>query len=143
MFSDRLLGVELRPVNVRAAGEIERAVAAFARSSNSGLIVTASTFSVVHRDLIVAVAAGHKLPSVYYSRLFVTAGGLVSYGPNAVDQYRQAASYIDRILRGEKPADLPVQASTKYELVINLKTAKALGLDVPASVLARADEVIE
>jgi putative tryptophan/tyrosine transport system substrate-binding protein len=137
------LGVELRPVNVRDAGEIEPAVAAFARSSNSGLIVTASTFSVVHRDLIVAVAAGHKLPSVYYSRLFVTAGGLVSYGPNAVDQYRQAASYIDRILRGEKPADLPVQASTKYELVINLKTAKALGLEIPQTLLATADEVIE
>ena len=123
------LGMEVSPVNVRDAGEIERGVAAFARSANGGLIVTASALSVVHRDLIVTLAARHKLPAVYYRRLFVTGGGLISYGPDVVDQYRRAAGYVDRILKGEKPADLPVQAPTKYELVINLKTAKALGLD--------------
>ena len=137
------VGVEVSPVNVRDAGEIERAVAAFARSSNGGLIVTASALAVVHRDLIIALAARHKLPAVYYRRYFVTGGGLISYGPDLVDQYRRAAGYVDRILKGEKPADLPVQAPTKYELVINLKTAKALGLDVPPTLLARADEVIE
>ena len=137
------LGVEVSPVNVRDAGEIERAVAAFARSSNGGLIVTASALAIVHRDLIITLAARHKLPAVYSERFFVAAGGLISYGPDYVDQYRRAAGYVDRILKGEKPADLPVQAPTKYELVINLKTAKALGLDVPPTLLARADEVIE
>jgi putative ABC transport system substrate-binding protein len=136
-------GVELNPVNVRDAGEIERAVAAFARSSNGGLIVTGSALAVVHRALIVTLAARHKLPAVYFDRFFVTAGGLISYGTNQVDQFRRAAGYVDRILKGEKPADLPVQAPTKYELVINLKTAKALGLTVPPALLARADEVIE
>ena len=125
------LGVEVSPVNVRDAGEIERAVAAFARSSNGGLIVTASPLAALHRDLIITLAARHKLPAVYYERYFVAAGGLISYGPDFVDQYRRAAGYVDRILKGEKPADLPVQAPTKYELVINLKTAKALGLEVP------------
>jgi len=136
-------GVDVRPVNVRDAPEIERAVAAFARSTNGGLIVTASPGAAVHRERIITLAARHKLPAVYYERNFVAAGGLISYGPDFVDQYRRAASYVDRILKGEKPADLPVQAPTKYQLVINLKTAKALGLDVPASLLARADEVIE
>ncbi len=137
------LGVEVSPVNLRDAGEIERAVATFAQSSNGGLILTASALSVVHRNLIVALAVRHKLPAVYNNRSFVTDGGLISYGANLIDQYRRAAGYVDRILKGEKPADLPVQAPTKYELVINLKTAKALGLDMPPSVLARADEVIE
>jgi putative tryptophan/tyrosine transport system substrate-binding protein len=137
------LGLELTPIGVGDVGEIERTVAAFARSSNGGLIVTASTSAVIHRDLISMLAARHRLPAVYSFRYFVTAGGLISYGPNSIDPYRRAASYIDRILKGEKPADLPVQAPTKYELVINLKTAKALGLEVPATVLARADEVIE
>ena len=137
------LGVEVSPVNVRDAGEIERAVAAFARSPNGGLIVTASALAIVHRDLIIALAARHKLPAVYFERHFVAGGGLISYGPDLVDQFRRAAGYVDRILKGEKPADLPVQAPTKYELVINLKTAKALGLTVPPSLLARADEVIE
>ena len=137
------VGVEVSPVSVRDAGEIERAVTAFARPGNGGLILTASALSVVHRDLIIALAARHKLPAVYYRRAFVTSGGLISYGYDVVDQYRRAAGYVDRILRGEKPADLPVQAPTKYELAINLKAAKALGLDVPQSVLARADEVIE
>ena len=137
------LGVEAIPVNVRDAGEIERAVAAFARGSNGGLIVTASGLAIVHRELIVTLAARHKLPAVYYYRFFVTDGGLVSYGPDPHDQYRRAAGYVDRILKGEKPADLPVQAPTKLELVINLKTAKALGLDMPTTLLARADEVIE
>jgi putative ABC transport system substrate-binding protein len=137
------LGLELTPIGVGDVGEIERTVAAFARSSNGGLIVTASTSAVIHRDLISMLAARHRLPAVYSFRYFVTAGGLISYGPNSIDPYRRAASYIDRILKGEKPADLPVQAPTKYELVINLKTAKGLGLDMPASVLARADEVIE
>jgi ABC-type uncharacterized transport system substrate-binding protein len=137
------VGIEVNPVNVRDAGEIERAVAAFARSSNGGLIVTGSTLAIVHRELITTLAARHRLPAIYSQRVFVTGGGLISYGPDRVDQYRHAASYVDRILKGEKPADLPVQAPTKYELVINLKTAKALGLDVPAMLLARADEVIE
>jgi ABC-type uncharacterized transport system substrate-binding protein len=137
------LGVEVSPVNVRDAGEIERAVTAFARSANGGLIVTGSALAVVHRDLIITLAARHKLPAVYFRPLFVSDGGLIAYGPNITDQYRRAAGYVDRILKGEKPADLPVQAPTKYELVINLKTAKALGLEIPATVLARADEVIE
>jgi putative ABC transport system substrate-binding protein len=137
------VAVEVIPVNLRYNGEIERAVAAFARSSNGGMIVTGSALALLHRDLIIALAARHKLPAVYYDRFFVTGGGLMSYGPNLVNQYRQAADYIDRILKGKKPADLPVQAPTKYELVINLKTAKALGLDVPPTLLARADGVIE
>jgi len=136
-------GVELSPINVRDAGEIERAIAAFARSSNGGLILTASGLAMVHRDLIIALAARHKLPTIYYYRIFVSAGGLVSYGPDPHNQYRLAASYVDRILKGEKPADLPVQAPTKLELAINLTTAKALGLTVPPTLLARADEVIE
>ena len=138
------LGVELTPVGVRDAGEIERAIAAFARGSNGGLILVGPTSSVQpHRDLIVALAARDRLPAVYANRLFVTGGGLISYAPDSIDQYRRAAGYVDRILKGEKPADLPVQAPTKFELVINLKTAKALGLDIPTTVLARADEVIE
>ena len=137
------LRVEVSPVNMRDAGEIERAVAAFARQPNSGLIVTGSGLSIRHRNLIVSLAAQHKLPTVYSFRLFVTGGGLISYGPDYIDQYRKAADYVDRILKGEKPADLPVQAPTKYELVINLRTAKALGLKVPPMLLARADEVIE
>jgi putative tryptophan/tyrosine transport system substrate-binding protein len=131
------------PINVRDAGEIERAIAAFARSSNGGLIVTAGPRVEIHRELIIALAARHKLPAVYPSRLFVTAGGLISYGPDRLDLYRRAAGYVDRILKGEKPGDLPVQAPTKFELVINLKTAKALGIEVPPTLLARADEVIE
>jgi putative tryptophan/tyrosine transport system substrate-binding protein len=137
------LGVELSPVDARDASEIERAVAAFARSSNGGLIVPASPAATRHRDLIVTLAARHKLPAVYFERSFVAAGGLISYGPDLLDQFRRAAGYVDRILKGEKPADLPVQAPTKYETVLNLKTAKALGLDVPPMLLARADEVIE
>jgi putative ABC transport system substrate-binding protein len=137
------LGVEVSPVNVRDAPEIERGVAAFARSGHGGLIVTGSTLSLVHRELIIALADRHKLPAVYFLRRFVTGGGLISYGADTVDQVRRAAGYVDRILKGEKPADLPVQAPTKYELVINLKTAKALGLTVPPTLLARADEVIE
>ena len=137
------LGVELSPVDVRDAGEIERAVTAFARSPNGGLIVTASALATRHRDLIIALAARHRLPAVYSYRYMVAAGGLVSYGPDSLDQYRRAAGYVDRILKGEKPADLPVQAPTKYALVLNLKTAKALGLDIPTTVLSRADEVIE
>jgi putative ABC transport system substrate-binding protein len=137
------LGVELRPVDTRDAGEIERAVAAFARSADGGLIVTPSASVSVHHDLIITLAVRHKLPAVYSSRDNVTGGGLISYGPNIVDQFRRAAAYVDRILKGEKPADLPVQAPTKYELIINLKTAKALDLDVPPTLLARADEVIE
>ena len=136
-------GVDVKPVKLRDAGEIERAITAFARSQNGGLIVTASAFGLVHRDLIIALAARHKLPAVYPESLFIAAGGLISYGANFIDQYRRVASYVDRILKGEKPADLPVQAPTKYELVINLKTAKALGLTVPPSLLARADQVIE
>ena len=137
------LGVELRPLGVRDAGEIERVVTAFARSSNGGLIVTGSALAIVHRELIATLAARHRLPAVYPLRLFVTVGGLISYGPDSIDPYRLAAGYVDRILKGEKAADLPVQAPTKYELVINLKTAKALGLEVPPTLLARADEVIE
>ena len=137
------LGVELSPVDVREADEIERAITAFARSGNGGLIVTASTLATRHRDLIITLAARHKLPAVYGGRHLATPGGLLSYGPDYVTQFRQAAGYVDRVLKGEKPADLPVQSATKYEMVINLKTAKALGLVVPPSVLARADEVIE
>jgi putative tryptophan/tyrosine transport system substrate-binding protein len=137
------LRVELVPLNLRGAGDIERSVAEFARSSADGLIVTSGPLVAVHRDLIVAAAARHKLPAVYVSRFMAAGGGLISYGPDFVEQYRLAARYVDRILRGEKPADLPVQAPTKYELVINLKTAKALGLEVPPTLLARADEVIE
>jgi putative tryptophan/tyrosine transport system substrate-binding protein len=136
-------GVELSPVNVRDAGEIERAVAAFARLPYGGLIVTGSSLAAVHRDLIVELATRYNLPTVYYERFFVSAGGLLSYGPDLVEQHRQAATYVDRILKGERPADLPVQAPTKYELVLNLKTAKTLGLTVPQTLLARADEVIE
>jgi putative ABC transport system substrate-binding protein len=137
------LGVELSPVGVGDAGAMERAVVAFARSPNGGLIVTASTLAVIHRELITRLAAEHRLPAVYHSSYYTTSGGLISYGPNSIDPFRRAASYVDRILKGEKPADLPVQAPTKYELVINLKTARTLGLEVPPSLLARADEVIE
>jgi putative ABC transport system substrate-binding protein len=137
------LGVEVRPVDMRNAGEIERAITVFAASSNGGLIITGSTAATTHRELIIALAARHRLPAVYYERYYAVAGGLISYGSNTVDECRRAASYVDRILRGDKPADLPVQAPTKYELVINLKTARALGLEVPPTLLARADEVIE
>ena len=137
------LGMDVVPINVRDVPEIERALAAFARSSNGSLIVTPSGFASVNRDLIITLAARHRLPAVYFGRYFVNSGGLISYGNDIIDQYRRAAGYVDRILRGEKPADLPVQAPTKYELVINLKTAKALGLTVPDTLLARADEVIE
>ena len=136
-------GVDLILVNMRDASEIERDITAFARSSNGGLIVTAGPWGTVHRELIITLAARHKLPAVYFERFFVTGGGLISYGPHMIDQYQRAASYVDRILKGEKPDDLPVQVPTNYELAINLKTAKALGLTVPPSVLARADEVIE
>jgi putative tryptophan/tyrosine transport system substrate-binding protein len=136
-------GVEVNPVNVRDASEIEHAVSAFARASNGGLIVTGSALAVVHRDLIIALAARHRLPAVYPVRFFATGGGLISYGPDSIDPYRRAAGYVDRILKGEKPADLPVQAPTKYELVVNLKTANTLGLNVPPTLLALADEVIE
>jgi putative ABC transport system substrate-binding protein len=137
------LGLELRPVGVLDAGELERAVTAFAREPNGGLIVTTSGWTIAHRHLIIALAARHRLPTVYPARYFVTDGGLLSYGPDTIEPYRRAASYVDRVLKGEQPADLPVQASTKFELAINLKTAKALGLDVPPTLLARADEVIE
>jgi putative ABC transport system substrate-binding protein len=137
------LGVELSPIDVRDASEIERAVTAFARFGNGGLIVTASALATRYRDLVIALAARHKLPAVYSGRWFVTGGGLLSYGPDYVDQFRRSAGYVDRILRGEKTADMPVQAPTKYELVINLKAAKALDLDVPSNLLARADAVIE
>jgi putative ABC transport system substrate-binding protein len=136
-------GVELSPVEPRDPGEIERAIAAFARGLNGGLIVASGTLGEIHRELIIALAARHQLPAVYALREFVAGGGLTSYGPDYIDQYRRAAGYVDRILKGEKPADLPVQAPTKYELLVNLKTAKALGLDVPTTLLARADEVIE
>jgi len=137
------LRVEVNPVDTRDAGDIERAVAALARARNGGLIVTGAVGAQLHRDLINTLAARHKLPAVYFDRNFVAAGGLISYGPDVIDQFRKAAGYVDRILKGEGPADLPVQAPTKYELVINLKTAKALGLTIPPSLLARADEVIE
>jgi putative ABC transport system substrate-binding protein len=137
------LRVEVIPVNLRDADEIEQSVATFARSPNGGLIPSPSAAVVRHRDLILTLAARHKLPAIYWDRFFVAAGGLMSYGPDIVEEFRQAAGYVDRILKGEKPADLPVQAPVKYELVINLKTAKALGLEVPPMLLARADEVIE
>ena len=137
------LGVELRPMDVRDPGEIERAVVAFAQVPNGGLIIVAAPSALLHRDLIIALAARYRLPAIYPTRPFVISGGLISYGPDIVDQFRRAAEYVDRVLKGEKPADLPVQAPTKYELAINLKTAKALGLDLPATVLARADKVIE
>jgi putative tryptophan/tyrosine transport system substrate-binding protein len=134
---------ELKPIDLRDASEIERAVTAFARLPNGGLIVAVSAASLIHRDLIIALAAEHRLPVIYAYSVFVTSGGLITYGPDIASQYRRAAGYVDRILKGEKPADLPVQAPTKYELVINLKTAKALGLEIPPMLLARADEVIE
>jgi putative ABC transport system substrate-binding protein len=137
------LAVELSPVGVRDASEIERAVTAFARTPNGSMIVTGNPSAAIHRELIITLAARHRLPAVYSNRAFVTRGGLISYGPEQIDQFRRAAGYVDRILKGEKPADLPVQAPTKYELVINLKTAKALGLTVPPTLLSRADEVIE
>ena len=137
------LGIDVSPVNVRDASAIERSVATFARVGNAGLIVTASALAASHRDLIVGLAARHKLPAVYFVRPFVVAGGLASYGPDVDDSYRVAAVYVDRILKGEKPADLPVQAPTRYQLVINRQTAKSLGLDIPPMLLARADEVIE
>jgi putative ABC transport system substrate-binding protein len=136
-------GVEVSPISVRDAAEIERAVAAFALAGNGGLIVTTSASVLAHRNLIIALSAQHKLPAIYYARFYVTSGGLASYGPDYADQYRRAAGYVDRILKGEKSADLPVQAPTKYELTVNVKTAKALGLTVPPTLLARADEVIE
>jgi putative ABC transport system substrate-binding protein len=137
------LRVDVIPVNMRDASEIKQSVEAFARSPNSGLIPTASAAAVRHRDLILTLAAQHKLPAIYWDRFFVAAGGLTSYGPDLIEQFRQAAGYVDRMLRGEKPADLPVQTPTKFELVINLKTAKALDLTVPPTLLATADEVIE
>jgi putative tryptophan/tyrosine transport system substrate-binding protein len=137
------LRMEVNSINIREAGEIERTITTFADTPSGGLITTAGRFSTLHHDLIIALAARHKLPTVYPYRHIVTAGGLISYGADYPDQYRRAAGYVDRILKGERPADLPVQAPTKYELVINLKTAKALGLDVPPMLLARADEVIE
>jgi putative ABC transport system substrate-binding protein len=137
------LGVEVVPVNMRDAAEIERTLVAFARSANGGLIVTGSALATTHRDLIIGLAAMHKLPAVYYERLFVTAGGLISYGADLADQYHRAAAYVDRILKGAKPADLPVQEPVKFELAVNLKTAKALGIDLPSTVLAQANNVIE
>ena len=136
-------GVELTPIGVREPGEIERGISAIAHGPNGGVIVTGSPLAVIHRELIIALAARHRLPAVYFYRFFVREGGLISYGPDSIDPYRRAAGYVDRILKGEKPADLPVQAPTKFELAINVKTAKTLGLDVPDSLLARADEVIE
>jgi putative ABC transport system substrate-binding protein len=137
------LGVQVSPVGVRDASEIERAIAAFGHGANGGLIVLGAPLAIIQRDLITTLAARHRLPAVYPVRLFVVAGGLVSYGPDSIDPYRRVAGYVDRILKGEKPSDLPEQNPTKFELVINLKTAKALGLEIPPSVLARADEVIE
>ena len=136
-------GVELSPIDVRDASDIERAIAAFVRSAKAGLIITTGQMTLVHRDLIISLAARYGLPAVYWNRFYPAAGGLISYGPDPIDPYRRAADYVDRILKGEKPADLPVQAPTKFDLVINLTTAKALGLEVPPSLLARADEVIE
>ena len=135
--------LELSPINLQSGGEIEQALSAFAREPNDGLIVTVGTTATINRTLVIALAARYRLPAVYYNRAFVDAGGLMSYGPNLTENYRRVAAYVDRILKGEKPANLPVQAPTKYELAINLKTAKALSLDVPATLLARADEVIE
>ncbi len=137
------LRVEVSPINLRDAGEIERAVANFAGAPNGGLIMTSSAAAIRFRDLTIALAARHKLPAVYWERFFVAGGGLISYGVNIIDQYRRAAGYVDRILRGEKPADLPVQAPNKFEMAINLKTAKALGLNIPPTLTSRADEVIE
>ena len=137
------LGMELHPVDLHEPGEIERAIGEFAKGSNNGLIVSGSPSATIHRNLIIMLAARHRLPAVYYDRFYVTGGGLISYGADYLDECRRAAGYVDRILKGEKPADLPVQAPTKYELVVNLKTAKALGLEVPTTLLARADEVIE
>ncbi|MGA9197366.1 MAG: ABC transporter substrate-binding protein [Pseudolabrys sp.] len=137
------LGLDLIAISPREAGEVERAIAAFARAPNGGLITTSSALAVIRRDLIIGLAAKHKLPAIYHRRLFAASGGLISYGPDVIDMFRRAAGYVDLILKGEKPADLPVQAPTKYELVINLKTAKALGLTVPPRLVARADEVIE
>jgi putative tryptophan/tyrosine transport system substrate-binding protein len=137
------VGIEVSPISLADAGEMESALTAFARSPNSGLIVTGSALTVVRRDLIIGLAARDRLPAVYYDRYFVSAGGLISYGSDSVEQFRLAATYVDRILKGEKPADLPVQTATKYELLVNLKTAKALGLTIPQSLLATADEVIE
>jgi putative ABC transport system substrate-binding protein len=137
------LGVEVVPIDMRSAGEIERAITAFAAGSNGGLIITGTPAATIHRELIIGLAARHRLPAVYYARYYVTGGGLVSYGPDVLDECRRAAGYVDRILKGEKPADLPVQNPTKYELSVNVKTAKALGLTVPPTMLAFADEVIE
>jgi putative ABC transport system substrate-binding protein len=137
------LGVELRPIDVRNALEIEQAVTVFARGANGGLIVPASGLANVHRELIITLAARHRLPAVYPFRFYVTGGGLISYGPDSIDPHRRAAGYVDRILKGEKPADLPVQAPTKFELVINLKTARTLGIEIPPTLLIRADELIE
>jgi len=137
------LGLEATPFNVRDAGEIERDIAAFARSANGGLIVTTTPRTLVHRDLIIGLAARHRLPAVYSTRPFVANGGLIAYGPDILDQFRRSAAYVDRILKGEKPADLPVQAPTKYELIVNLRTARELGLALPPPLIARADEVIE
>jgi len=137
------LGVAVSPIDVQDASEIERAVAAFVRSANGGIVATGSATATIHRELIITLAARHKLPAVYTDRFAVASGGLVSYGPDFIDQFRRAAGYVDRILKGEKAADLPVQAPTKYDLVINLKTAKALGLSVPQTLLASASEVIE
>jgi ABC-type uncharacterized transport system substrate-binding protein len=137
------LGIEVTPVGVKDAEEIERGIAPFSQVSNSGAIVTGSALATRHRDLIIGLAAKHKLPTVYFERHFVDAGGLISFGANVIDQYRHAVDYVDRVLKGERPADLPVQAPTRYELVINLKTARALGLTIPPTLLARADEVIE
>jgi ABC-type uncharacterized transport system substrate-binding protein len=136
-------GMELTPIGITDAEEIERGVTAFARASNGGLIVTGNTLTMIHRELIITLAARHRLPAVYALPLFASNGGLISYGPDSIDPYRRAAGYVDRILKGENPADLPVQQPTKFALIINLNTAKALGIEIPPSVLARADEVIE